>query len=269
MNNSLVLAYHAVSPSWPSPLAVSPDRFREQLECLVNQGYRGASFTEVVRGELPGKVLAVTFDDGYRTVIDHALPVLSELGLPATIFVPTDYVGRERPLCWPGIEQWVGGEHEPELRCVDWDDLRQLRAEGWEVGSHTRTHPRLTELSDKAVLAELRESREACASELGASCSSFAFPYGDVDERVRERVVEAGYTAAAMMRLGPEDPFCWPRVGVYPIDQPWRFRLKTSQAVGRVRAMRFGQLAEGARFAIPPGLQPLIEEASGGLLAFS
>ena len=56
--------------------------------------------------------MAITFDDGYRSVLELALPILEELGVPATLFVPTDYIGSERPMSWPGIERWTGGQHE-------------------------------------------------------------------------------------------------------------------------------------------------------------
>lgn len=239
--HSLVLAYHAVSESWPSPLAVSPGRLREQLELLLRGGYVGATFAEVARGEVGVKTVAVTFDDGYRSVHRHALSVLSELGLPATVFVPTELMGQRLPMRWPGIEKWVGTPYEEELTPLSWDELRILRDAGWEVASHTVSHPRLIELNDDALASELSESRQRCAREMGRPCESLAYPYGEHDGRVQAAAQDAGYAAAAAAHSGPPSLFSWPRIGVYPVDGGLRFRLKVSPTVRRVRSSHLGR----------------------------
>jgi len=141
MSDVVVLCYHAVSPDWPAQLSVTPERFEHQLGELVGRGYLGATFTEAVISPPHPRTLAVTFDDGMRSVLERARPVLARLGLPATVFVPTDLVGSEGPMSWRGIEQWVDGEHDRELVPLTWQELSALRAEGWEIGSHSRTHP--------------------------------------------------------------------------------------------------------------------------------
>ena len=97
----LVLCYHAVSPDWPADLSVNPENFRSQLEHFVRRGYRGVTFAQVATGNNASKALAVTFDDGYRSVYDHAFPILEDLGLPGTVFVPAAHVGQSHPMSWP------------------------------------------------------------------------------------------------------------------------------------------------------------------------
>src|SRR5215210_3808504 len=97
----LILCYHAVSRTWPADLSVTPEQLERQLGRLVARGYRGATFTEALARPVRGKVLAVTFDDAYRSVLERAFPILSDLRLPATVFVPTDFAGTERPMSWP------------------------------------------------------------------------------------------------------------------------------------------------------------------------
>jgi peptidoglycan/xylan/chitin deacetylase (PgdA/CDA1 family) len=237
----LALYYHGVSDRWPSALAVSPERLRIQLEYVLEQGYQGVTFSQLVAGDLPRRAVAVTFDDGYRSVFERALPVLSELGMPGTVFVPTGLTGRSEPMSWPGIEQWLGTPFQEELMPLSWDQARALHEAGWEIGSHTVTHARLPKLGHAAVVDQLVESREECARELGVPCRTLAYPYGDQDRRVREAAREAGYTAAAGVRVGPLDPFCWPRIGAYSNDVPWRFRLKVSPALRTLRATRVGR----------------------------
>jgi peptidoglycan/xylan/chitin deacetylase (PgdA/CDA1 family) len=229
----LVLCYHAFSERWPAPLAVSPASLRAQLELLVERGYRGATFSEAVVSPSKGRTLAVTFDDAFLSVREHAEPVLSSLGLPGTVFVVTDFAESGGALSWPGIDHWHGGLHEGELGGLTWEQLRDLDRRGWEIGSHTCSHPHLTRLDDHTLSRELLASREACEHALGGRCTSLAYPYGDVDERVVAAAGAAGYvTGAALPRwAGKPSPLAFPRVGVYNSDSRRRFRLKVSPAV--------------------------------------
>jgi peptidoglycan/xylan/chitin deacetylase (PgdA/CDA1 family) len=236
----LVLGYHAVSETWPSPLAVTPDSLRRQLEWLVDHGYRGTTFHAAVTSDARPRTFALTFDDAYRSVLDLAYPILSSLGLTATVFAVTDFADERRPLEWPGIDHWRGGSHERELRGLGWDELEQLAEAGWEIGSHTRTHPRLTALPDEALARELEESRAACERALRRPCRSLAYPYGDFDGRVTKAAQRAGYTAAAIEGLARPRPLAWPRVGVYRENSMGIFRLKVSPTLGRLRT-RFGR----------------------------
>jgi peptidoglycan/xylan/chitin deacetylase (PgdA/CDA1 family) len=233
----VVLCYHAVSERWPATLSVTPARLEQQLRLLLSRGYRGARFSDAVTGPATDRTLVVTFDDAYRSVAKLAFPVLSRLGLPGTVFAPSAHVGTERPMSWPGVEHWLGGEYESELVACSWDELRDLAGRGWEIGSHTCTHARLTQLDDLALAAELRESRAKCEAELGRECRSLAYPYGDYDDRVEEATREAGYLVAATLPSpwhAPQ-PLAWPRVYVGHDDALWRFRLKVSPGVRRLQ----------------------------------
>jgi peptidoglycan/xylan/chitin deacetylase (PgdA/CDA1 family) len=234
----LVLCYHAVSEEFPAPLSVSPDTLRNQLGLLVRRGYRGATFSDSIGEPREGKTLAVTFDDAYRSVIERALPILAEYGLPGTVFAPTAYIGAESPMRWPGIDRWHGTAHEAELIPCSWPELERLLDAGWEVGSHTRTHPRLPDLTDSELMAELSESRRDCEQRLGVACRSIAYPYGAVDERVADAVAAAGYSFGGELPGSfrtPSAPLRWPRVGVYHRDRQWRFLLKTAVLMRTLR----------------------------------
>jgi peptidoglycan/xylan/chitin deacetylase (PgdA/CDA1 family) len=244
----LVICYHAVSERWPADLAVAPQQLHDQLQHLVSQGYRGATFTAAVRDRPYRRTLAVTFDDAYASVLELALPILERLGLPATIYVPTAFAESERPLSWPGIDHWASGPHAAELRPLSWEGLGRLVDRGWEVGSHTRTHPRLTRLDDVALAEELVGSREDCERRLGRPCTSVAYPYGDVDDRVIDGARRAGYlTGAALSDSGRGSaPLHWPRLVVVREDSLNRFRRQASPVVRRLLASPAGPVAEHA-----------------------
>lgn len=237
MSDTLVLCYHALSAAWPADLSVVPSAFAEQVDRLKAKGYRGLTFTEAIQRRARGKEVVITFDDAFETVRTLAKPVLDAAGWPATVYAVTDFAAGGRPLRWDGIDHWTGGEHDAELASLSWDDLRALRDEGWEVGSHTVTHPHLTRLDDDALDRELVDSREHIERELGEPCPSIAYPYGDVDPRVVEAAGRAGYATGAALpaRWGEVGTLEWPRVGIYRPDDLRRFRLKTSRATRRAR----------------------------------
>jgi peptidoglycan/xylan/chitin deacetylase (PgdA/CDA1 family) len=237
----LVLCYHAISERFPAPLSVTPEAFERQLALLVGAGYGGATFETAVRRPPARRTVVVTFDDAYLSVLRLAKPLLDAVGFPATVYAPTAYLDTpERPLSWDGIEQWSGGEFERELLPMSWDQLGELADAGWEVGSHTATHPHLTRLDDEALRRELEESRATVEQRLGRPCPTLAYPYGDHDERVVAAAGAAGYAAAGTLpgRLPPPRPLAWPRIGIYHSDDERRFRMKVSRPMRRLRASR-------------------------------
>jgi peptidoglycan/xylan/chitin deacetylase (PgdA/CDA1 family) len=245
----LVLCYHAVSDRWPADLSITPANLEAQLGLLAARGYRGVTFSEAVLRPPDGKAVAVTFDDAYRSVLELGEPILTRLGWPATVFVPTDFAGTERPMSWPGIDQWAGGEFDRELVPMSWEELGRLAGGGWEIGSHTCSHPRLTTLEDARLDEELRGSMRECQDRLGRPCDSIAYPYGDHDRRVAEAAGRAGYRAAGTLptRMNAEDPLRWPRVGIYHGDDLRRFKTKVSPIVRGLRASRAWEAADRMR----------------------
>jgi peptidoglycan/xylan/chitin deacetylase (PgdA/CDA1 family) len=252
VRDRLALCYHAVSSTWPAALAVTPAQFEYQLEWLAAHGYRGVTFRELVSRPGPGRLLAVTFDDGFRSVMSRALPILERLRWPATIFVPTPFMDGAPMLRWPGIDHWYDSVHCNELAALSWGDLRELAAHGWEIGSHTLSHPRLSRLGEEALEEELRLSRIACEERLGMPCASVAYPYGDVDERVVAAAGSAGYQAGAALsnpRLAPRS-LAYPRVGVYRVDRGPRFRAKVSRGARVMQRTPVWPLVKSAQRAL-------------------
>jgi peptidoglycan/xylan/chitin deacetylase (PgdA/CDA1 family) len=234
---SLVLCYHAVSSEWDSYLSIPPQQLQRQLEYLLEQGFRGASAAAVVDAEPGEGLFAITFDDGYRSVIRSALPILDALGLAATAFVPTQLVGGLAP--YSGIER---GETrgDDEWHTLEWGDLRTLVAAGWQVGSHTHTHARLTTCDRDVALAELVTSRELLERELGVACRMVAYPYGQADAAVAAAAGEAGYTIGFTLprSFNERSRLLWPRIGVYRRDARLRFALKTRPEAALLRSVK-------------------------------
>jgi peptidoglycan/xylan/chitin deacetylase (PgdA/CDA1 family) len=228
MSDLLVLCYHGISETWPAPTTVRPGDFEQQLSELVRRGYRGATLSQALTVPPAEKTLVVTFDDAHSSVGELAAPVMAELGLPGTVYVPTGYPDTDRPMAWDGYDIWLGTEHEHELSCMGWEQLLALAAAGWEIGSHTKTHPRLSKIGDEPIKTELTESRRECEEKMGAPCTSIAYPYSDYDDRAVRAAGHAGYRFAVTVPRGPASPLPlqWPRVGVYNGEDARKVRLR-------------------------------------------
>lgn len=227
-----ILCYHSVDPDWRSPLSISPTEFEEQIRWL-------AANRDVV--ELPTALegldrsfrpprgtVALTFDDGFAGVAEHAVPVLERYGVHATIFVVADTLtagGRE--------VDWVDTPptHRP-LQTLTRDQVLDLRDRGFGIGSHSLAHHVLTELSSEACLRDLRTSREILEDLLEEPVRTLAYPRGRHDEMVRGAAARAGFTTAFSLPSGEEHrgDLAVPRVGVYPGNGTLAIRVKTVPA---------------------------------------
>jgi peptidoglycan/xylan/chitin deacetylase (PgdA/CDA1 family) len=251
MNDLLILCYHAVDPAWPADLCVTPAALERQLAELARAGYRGAGFSEALGDRHGGRVVVITFDDSYRSVLELAKPLLDRYDFPGTIFVPTDWAGEQRPMRWDGIDQWLGTPHEPSLRALDWQELGALANAGWEIGSHTCSHPHLPALDDRSLTRELAASKALIEEQLRRPCTALAYPYGEVDARVQAATQRAGYRWAGTIPrvLAPAQPLLWPRVPIYHGDDLRRFRMKVSPPFRRLRASPPGRALDRLRVA--------------------
>lgn len=222
----VMLMYHAVMPGKGEPVwpwAVSMQRFREQLDFLATEGYATPTMSELVADpaqKWPGRTAVITFDDGY---VDNlaACEELKKRGMRATWFIVSGSVGQS-PL-WPA-------DGRPAGRLLNAAELREMRENGMEIGSHTVNHMRLPEADDARLMQELTDSKTTLEAILDHPVSSFAYPYGAWDERCAEAVKQAGYTATCTTRTGwalrDNDPHQLRRLTVFNTDTLGRFARK-------------------------------------------
>lgn len=202
MSRVAVLGYHKVGPpapgSWETWFSVAEDVFAAHLTQLSDGGWQPVDVGAFLNGladpeALPERAALITFDDGYRSVLEVALPWLERFGYPAVIFAPTDYVGRTN---------LFDGDNEPQEPLCDWDDLRELLRHGVAVESHGASHRIFSELEPSERAAELERSKAALEAEVGRVVQLFAYPYGD-DGDAAAQVRAAGYGAAFVYGGGP------------------------------------------------------------------
>lgn len=235
------LCYHGVSDVLESPLAVPAELLRDHMRRLAARGLRGVPFSELehrrAAGEDVSGLVGLTFDDGYESTLT-ARDVLAEFGFTATVYVLPNLIGSGRPLRWEGIEQWSDGPHSAELVPMDWDGVESLIESGWEIGAHTLTHPNLTKVDDAQLREELESSRAGVIERLGR-CESVAYPYGYADRRVGAAAAAAGFSNGVTLPgwFIHDDPHLRPRIGIYRHDVAWRYRVKSSSALTRLRSL--------------------------------
>lgn len=214
----LLYMYHAVQDLPQFPICVSPRRLREQLDWFAGQGLQGVSVRELLAARSRGeghRLIGLTFDDGYRDFLDEAVPMLQERGFTATLYVVAGKFG--------GSNDW---DEAPRLSLLSAAEIAEIAAAGFEVGSHSLTHARLSDLPAAKQEREVRVSREVLAAVLGEAPVGFCYPYGAYDSHTVAAVEAAGYAyACATKSYGDAGPLTLPRVYIGEQDRPWRLRV--------------------------------------------
>lgn len=208
-----VLVYHrilgAAEERTPEVPGVPTAEFARQISCLAEAGYTTVSLTELtgrVRERPVGPAVVITFDDGWSSTRTHALPILQRHGMTATAFVVTD----------PQASVFDSArEVDPPLRPEEWSALAQA---GWEIASHTHTHPPLVECSEDRLEEELSRSRAELESAIGQPIAFLAAPFGLSNARVGDAARRAGYAGLCPGLTGlcqwGHPPFAVRRIGV-------------------------------------------------------
>lgn len=198
-----VLMYHRVVPCERfDQLSVTPARFEQQMQWLARscQVVSLADAVAQLQAARPARpCVAITFDDGYRDNLVHALPVLQRLGLPATVFVTTAFC--DQAMRHPRYPSEDGQLH------LDWHEVRALAAApGITIGSHTLTHPYLQRVSPEQARAEIADSRRRIEQQIGRPVEFFCYPSGDVGPRELAGASAAGYRASVTVHPGLNRP---------------------------------------------------------------
>lgn len=188
-----ILVYHGIRDTLPSDpkdvrqFNMPPSMFKQQLAYLHDHGFTTITFADLSEyfdqgTPLPEKPVILTFDDGWRSQIDGALPVLTERGMVGTFYL------------YPNV---LGHDHY-----MDWEDAQSLVESGMEIGSHSKSHQYMTRQDPSTLADEIAGSKRILEERLGAPVQTFAYPFGLSDEHIRTLVKEAGYTTGRSLEHG-------------------------------------------------------------------
>lgn len=224
-----ILMYHQVgrfpSPSSHRAVYCDVDRFKLQMAYLKYSAHQVISMRDAFQGlfhgaALPPRPVVLTFDDGYENFREYAWPVLQQYGFPAIVYLVSGLIGQ--------TASWF--EEGRHATLMDRSLIRQLLNEGVDFGSHSRSHCRLSQCSDKGKRREITDSKAALEDLMGEEVTSFCYPYGDYDLSARDMVREAGYHNALTCIRGAantaDNPFEIPRKAISYGDNLFGFFWK-------------------------------------------
>jgi peptidoglycan/xylan/chitin deacetylase (PgdA/CDA1 family) len=220
-----ILAFHSLSRPRSAPEAAfhtSPDRFRLFISILRRLGLEKSNPVAWIENGSPSEGVLLTFDDAYEDLYSELLPITQEHDLKPIVFVVSGEIG--------GSNVWDAGVLAPRS-LIHADQIREMRRYGITFGSHSMSHPDLTQLDSAALRREVRDSKAKLEDLIGSRVDWFAYPYGRANRRVRAAIQEAGYLAAVTTRPGVnvwEDPMALRRVQVGDLDSPLEFLLKVA-----------------------------------------
>lgn len=256
-----VLMYHSITTNQSSNVhpyyrtITSPAVFAEQMKFLHEQGYKTCTPAQAI-SQLKAetirfpKSIVITFDDGYRNFYYHAFPVLKQYGFSATVYLPTAYIG-ETPIPFKGED------------CLTWSEVRALKLQGIEFGSHTVHHPWLREMAPSAINDEIVNSKDTIEQQLGYKVDSFAYPYAfpqidrNFTQALGEMLGSAGYTNGVSTIIGRANgrshPLFLERLPINSCDDSALFRVKLAGAYDWVASSQ--RVVKGLKSALRPLLR--------------
>ena len=205
--------------------------FRRQMRALQREGFRTIALDECAVSRPPNdRKIVLTFDDGSVTVLKNAVPAMAVAGFTAINYLVADLIG--------GRNEWDIVNGEVPDRLMDDAQVRDWMAAGHEIGSHTRSHPRLSKIPLEKAREEIFDSKKMLEDRFGVPVRHFCYPYGDLSPQVRDLVAEAGYATAVTTEWGVhragDDPLLINRIGARAHSLNFRniFRRLTGQPLG-------------------------------------
>lgn len=245
MARATIVVYHAVGncPRHEDQhdLFVTPQAFRRQMAYLAERR-KVVPLDAVVEGSARGRrpAVAIAFDDGYRSVVTTAAPILREHGFPATVFVPTAFLG--------GVSEWLPPSRCP-LDIMTPEELLEAERAGVAVESHGHAHMDYARADPAEIEVDLAVSVERLTAAVGRPPRYLAYPFGNHGADAARLAGDAGFAAAFSIDRPDAGRFAWERVPITPFDGLFLFALKTS---GRYLAWRHSRLgAAGYSLAKP------------------
>ena len=245
-----ILMYHEVSarldPRYRK-YTLTPQELERQLDWLSARGYRTVTMDDVHAAwqgtrPLPAKPVAITFDDGGRDCIEHAVPALATRGFTATFYIVAGVVG--------GPMRWLTQEKGLELQAADWPALWAAEKMGMRCEAHSITHPRLGSVDAATCRDELARGRAMLEDGLGHAVTHLAYPFGSFSQETRAIARETGYATActtveAIASATDDELLALPRVPILGTESFGEFthRVRTAQRASALQ-LKLERVAE-------------------------
>jgi peptidoglycan/xylan/chitin deacetylase (PgdA/CDA1 family) len=236
-----ILTYHAVvDTARPSAIAVSPAQFAAQMRALAEAGYVAVPLSRTVewlrepeRQPLPERTIAITFDDGYRSVLETAAPILREHGFTATAFLVTGCgISANAPTANAPTANAPTASWQPPWPLLTWAEVEALGEAGFEFGAHTVTHPVLTHLPPGEAEREMSDAQQEIVRRTGQAAHLLAYPYGARSPAV-EAIAKRYFDAACGTTLGLASP----RSNLFNLERVDAYYLSPASLAARLESV--------------------------------
>ena len=201
ISGTLILMYHAIGqPNEPAgPFVMPAHRFAKQISWLKKMSYQPISLAQFLECQRenrlpPARSVVITFDDGYADNYTMAFPILRQYGIPATIFLVTDFVDL--------VNTW---DQEVQLQgrpLMSWTQIQEMAGQGIDFGAHSKTHHSLTAIPLLQAKDEITGSRRQLETKLDVPVTLFAYPYGEYNPSIQTVIQDAGFTAGCTIDTG-------------------------------------------------------------------
>ncbi len=196
-----ILMYHSIETMPKGTvmrgLHVPPKRFAFQMRLLRLFGYQGLSMNKLqpyLEGEKTGKVVGLTFDDGYKNNLTNALPTLKKYGFSATCYIVSKNID--------GINHWDIDKGIPQNPMMNKEEIQSWIDTGMEIGSHTQNHVFLTKINKNEAIKEINHSKKDLEKEFKVNVDHFCYPYGDYNNDIVSATKDAGYRTGTTVNRG-------------------------------------------------------------------
>ncbi len=227
-----ILMYHNVSippkEAYLKSLYTKPSLFEKQIKLLKILGYKTLDLkglSSFLQSKINGRFVMFSFDDAYVDIFENALPILKKYGFGAIIFVPAGLVGE--------YNKWDYHVVKVKKQIASWSDIEYALKEGFEIGSHTITHPVLTKLDVKSQKREIEHSKKLLEDKLGIEINSICYPYGNYDKSVLNITKDSGYSFGFSVDMGKirafDNPYKLKRIHMRHNTNRFRLLLKLSK----------------------------------------
>jgi peptidoglycan/xylan/chitin deacetylase (PgdA/CDA1 family) len=224
-----ILMYHCIESAPKSTvmrsLYVPPHRFKFQMWLLKVMGYKGLSIKDLrpyLEGEKKGKVVGITFDDGYQNNLIYAAPILTKFNFTATCYLVSDRVG--------DFNLWDLNKNITQKPLMTQHEVFKWINLGMDIGAHGKNHLDLTSISEKAAYEEMCESKIHLENLYNIDINDFCYPYGRFNDKVYNFAKEIGYLSSVTMLRGKasfkSDKYKLPRIPVNYRTMPYLFLAK-------------------------------------------
>ncbi|HOK55971.1 MAG TPA: polysaccharide deacetylase family protein [bacterium] len=220
----MILAYHRINPWYNDALTVKPEYFKKQIEYLISKKFLIVPVEEYLKEnkKILKRKIVITFDDGFADNFWFAFDILKSFRIFPLIFLIVDYTGTNKI-----FSRYKDKEKD---RFLNWKEINEMIKEGVEIGSHTLTHPHLTQISEKTAKEEIISSKKIIEDKTGKEIKFFCYPYGEFNEKIIDFVKLAGYKGAFVTpKRGQKikwTDFTMKRIGIYGHNNFFIYKLK-------------------------------------------